>query len=148
MEEILINTLFSGRTFDHWPKNFLPNHPAWDVTSSVLVRGFSRGTEVILETGVTEWGYRCVFVCVVVVWKKMVPIGSDTIRRCGFVGIGVALLEEVCHCEGGLWGLIYAQTTSRVTIQFLLPEDQDVELWIPSPAPCLPAWYYQVPPWW
>jgi hypothetical protein len=26
-------------------------------------------------------------------------IGSNTIRRCGFVGIGVALLEEMCH-----WG--------------------------------------------
>ena len=25
------------------------------------------------------------------------PVGSGTIRRCGLVGIGVALLEEVCH---------------------------------------------------
>jgi hypothetical protein len=23
---------------------------------------------------------------------------SSTIRRCGLVGVGVALLEEVCHC--------------------------------------------------
>ena len=23
--------------------------------------------------------------------------GNDTIRRCGLVGVGVALLEEVCH---------------------------------------------------
>ena len=23
-------------------------------------------------------------------------------RECGFVGVGVALLEEVCHCGGGL----------------------------------------------
>jgi hypothetical protein len=29
------------------------------------------------------------------------PLGSDTIRRCG-LGVGVALLEEVCHCEGTL----------------------------------------------
>ena len=28
--------------------------------------------------------------------------GSGTLRRCGFVGIGKALLEEVCHCGGGL----------------------------------------------
>jgi hypothetical protein len=33
------------------------------------------------------------------------PIGSSTIRRCGHVGIGVALMEEVCHCGGGLWSL-------------------------------------------
>jgi hypothetical protein len=28
----------------------------------------------------------------------MLGPGSGTIRRCGFVGIGVALSEEVCHC--------------------------------------------------
>ena len=30
------------------------------------------------------------------------PIGSGTIRTCGFVEVGMALLEEVCHCGGGL----------------------------------------------
>ena len=30
------------------------------------------------------------------------PIGGGTIRRYGLVGVGVALLEEVCHCGGGL----------------------------------------------
>ena len=25
-------------------------------------------------------------------------IGSGTIRRCGFVGVGMTLLEEMCHC--------------------------------------------------
>lgn len=29
-------------------------------------------------------------------------IGSDTIRSCGFVKLDMALLEKVCHCEGGL----------------------------------------------
>ena len=29
-------------------------------------------------------------------------IGSDTIKRCDFVGVGVALLKEVYHCGGGL----------------------------------------------
>ena len=29
-------------------------------------------------------------------------IGSGTIRTCGPVKVGVALLEEVCHCGGGL----------------------------------------------
>jgi hypothetical protein len=31
---------------------------------------------------------------------NIVP-GSGTIRRCSFVGVGVAFLEEVCHCENG-----------------------------------------------
>jgi hypothetical protein len=30
------------------------------------------------------------------------PTGSGTIRSYGFVGVGVALLEEVCYCVGGL----------------------------------------------
>lgn len=25
-------------------------------------------------------------------------IGNDPVRRCGFGGVGVAFLEEVCHC--------------------------------------------------
>ena len=32
----------------------------------------------------------------------MPDTGSGTIKRCGVVGVGVALLEEVCHCGGGL----------------------------------------------
>jgi hypothetical protein len=28
--------------------------------------------------------------------------GSGTIKNCGLVGVGVALLEEVCHCGHGL----------------------------------------------
>jgi len=32
----------------------------------------------------------------------MVDPGSGTIRRCGLVGEGVVLLEEVSHCRGGL----------------------------------------------
>jgi hypothetical protein len=32
------------------------------------------------------------------------PMGRGNIRRCGFAGVGVALLEEVCHlrecCHG------------------------------------------------
>ena len=29
-------------------------------------------------------------------------IGSGTIRRCDFVVVGMTLLEEVCHCGGGI----------------------------------------------
>ena len=32
------------------------------------------------------------------------PIGNGTISGCGLVGAGVVLLEEVCHCGGGLCG--------------------------------------------
>ena len=33
---------------------------------------------------------------------NMLGPGSSTIRRYGLVGVGVALLEEVCHREGEL----------------------------------------------
>ena len=33
---------------------------------------------------------------------NMLGLGSGTIRRHGLVGVGVALLVEVCHCVGGL----------------------------------------------
>ena len=33
---------------------------------------------------------------------NMLGPGHGTIRRCGLVEVGVALLEEVCHCGGGL----------------------------------------------
>jgi hypothetical protein len=31
----------------------------------------------------------------------MLGPGSGTTRRCGLVGVGAALLEEVCHCRVG-----------------------------------------------
>jgi hypothetical protein len=31
---------------------------------------------------------------------NMLGPGSGTVRRCGLIGVGVALLEEVCHCGG------------------------------------------------
>ena len=33
---------------------------------------------------------------------NMLDPGSGTIERCGLVGVGVVLLEEVCHCGSGL----------------------------------------------
>ena len=29
-------------------------------------------------------------------------IGSGTIKKCGFDGVSMALLEEVCHCQADL----------------------------------------------
>lgn len=37
-------------------------------------------------------------------FKYACPMGNATIRRCGLFGVGVALVEEVHHCEDGLWG--------------------------------------------
>jgi hypothetical protein len=31
---------------------------------------------------------------------NMLGPGTGTIRRCGLVGVGVAVFEEVCHCRG------------------------------------------------
>ena len=33
---------------------------------------------------------------------NMIGPGSGTIMSCGLVGVGVALLEEMCHCGVGL----------------------------------------------
>ena len=48
-----------------------------------------------------------------IVWKKMIPKGSVTVRRCDFVRVAVALLEEVCHCRGRLW------VTSSISVHLL-----------------------------
>ena len=74
--------------------------------------------------------------------KKMVP---NTVTLLGLVGVGVVLLEEVCHCGSWLSGLIYAQAMPSETVHFLFPE-QDVELPTASPAPGLPAGHH-VPLW-
>ena len=64
--------------------------------------------------------------------------GSGIIRRCDFVGVGIVLLEEVCHYGGVLCSCIYAQATPSVSDYFLLPV-QGVELSATSPIPCMPA---------
>jgi len=51
---------------------------------------------------------------------------------------GVALLEEVCHGGSRLWGLLCSSYINEEHSLLLLPVDQDVELTVPSPAPCLP----------
>ena len=40
--------------------------------------------------------------------ENVPPPESCTIRRYGFVGLGVVLLEEGCHYESRLGGLLYA----------------------------------------
>ena len=70
----------------------------------------------------------------------MLGPGSGTIRRCGFVGVGVVLLEEVCV---SLWGwalevssyaqspLIMEESCLRMLV-FCLSLEQDIELSAPS----------------
>ena len=65
-------------------------------------------------------------------------IGNDTIRRC-VVGVGVTLLEEVCHCGGRLWGL---RSSSLVWLGclslLLLFLNEHVTL---SSSPTMPAFF-------
>jgi len=63
------------------------------------------------------------------------PTGNGTIRRCGLVGVGVALLEEVCHCEVS-FEVSYAQALPSVEHSLLLPLDEEPSA---PPTPSLPA---------
>ena len=65
---------------------------------------------------------------------NMLGLGSTTIRRCGLIGIGVALLEEVCHFRVGFKTLLAASKP----VFFCLPSEQVVELLVPPPVPYLP----------
>ena len=65
---------------------------------------------------------------------KFFDPGSGTIRNNGLVGVGVALLEELCCCMGGNENLLLAVWE---TVFSCLPSEQDVELSAP-PVPCLP----------
>ena len=60
-------------------------------------------------------------------------IGSASIRRYGFIEVGLALLEKMDHCEGGLCGNIYKLKLCPVwdSKPLLLLLDQDVELLTP-----------------
>ena len=62
-------------------------------------------------------------------------IGSNTIRRYGLVGVGMAVLEEVCH-----WGrALRFQMPKPGPVSLSLPANLNVELSAASAAPCLPA---------
>jgi hypothetical protein len=65
----------------------------------------------------------------------MLGPGLGTFRRCGPVGIGAALLKEVCHCGGRLWD---PPPGCLRTFCPCLPLNEDVELSAP-PAPGLPG---------
>lgn len=67
----------------------------------------------------------------------MVPKLSGTIRRYDFVGVGVVLLDKMCHCGGGLLGIIWAQAMPSEIIPFLLPSDQDVKALNSSTVPTM-----------
>ena len=60
--------------------------------------------------------------------------GSGTIRRCDFVGVGLALVEEVCHCGVG-FEVSNAQPRRSGSLSFLCG------LSAPSPGPCLPPYF-------
>lgn len=42
------------------------------------------------------------------------------------VVVGLVFFEDVCHCEGGYWGFIYAQTVPSETDNILSSARQNV----------------------
>jgi hypothetical protein len=66
------------------------------------------------------------------------PMGSGTLRRCGLVGVGLALLEEESWWGWALRSYAQAQPSVKREPPSWLPSYQDVELLAP-PAPCLPV---------
>jgi hypothetical protein len=55
--------------------------------------------------------------------------GSGSIRRLGLVGVGVDLLEEVCHC--GVLGKETLLLTTWERVFSWQPSNEDVELSAP-----------------
>jgi hypothetical protein len=67
------------------------------------------------------------------------PISFGTIRRYGLVGVGMALLEKVCHCGGHTSRSPMIKLCPVWKTVSLLPMDQDAELPAPSSIPYLPS---------
>jgi hypothetical protein len=87
------------------------------VESIIDYGGFWSGTKYILHyvMATNLWGIECDglnrFGPHRFMGLNACPIGSGTIRRCGLVSVGMALLEEVCHwfwqfLDSRLWGLL------------------------------------------
>ena len=51
----------------------------------------------------------------------MAPKGRGTIRKCGFVGVGVALLEKCVTVEVGIGVLYMFKMLPSVSVHVLLP---------------------------
>jgi hypothetical protein len=68
------------------------------------------------------------------------PIGRGTVRRCGLFGVGMALLEKVCHSR---WALGFQKLkVGPVSLSLPAACDLKVELQVPSPALCLLACHH------
>lgn len=64
-------------------------------------------------------------------------IGSDNCRKCGFVGVGAALLEQVCHGGGQALGSILLRIPLRMSVDFMWPAYQDATRTMPAfKLPC------------
>ena len=77
--------------------------------------GLGRGTQVNADAFQWERHFSWSFECAcgglnrngyhAVMCLNAWPIGSGTTMKYGLIGVGVAFLEEVCHCGVRLWGL-------------------------------------------
>jgi hypothetical protein len=54
---------------------------------------------LIIKHSKSRWHISCDDECD---WNILSPV-SASIRRCGLVGVGVALLDKLFHCRGGIW---------------------------------------------
>jgi hypothetical protein len=75
------------------------------------------------------------------------PIENGIIRRDDLIGVGVALLEEVCHCGDKLLGLMLQIHPVWHTQYgpFQLSSDQDVGLLALSVASCVSGHCHAIP---
>ena len=66
---------------------------------------------------------------------ECLTIWSDTFRRCGLIGGGGVLLEELWHSIGGLSVLSSGSSQYKMRSSAWLPVNQDIEYLVPL-APC------------
>jgi hypothetical protein len=77
----------------HGPLTFLKSKERWINIFPPLCKFWTlkSGCQACMTSAFTHWG-----------GLKMLGPGSGTIWRYSLVGVGVALMEEVCHCGHGL----------------------------------------------
>ena len=113
--------------------------------------------------------YVCICVCIFINicgGLNMLGPNNGIIRRCGLIGAGVVLLEEVCHCGGGKWDPPLNHVKASLLVAFRLRykilnssctmpacfclDDNGLNLWTCKAAPikCCPYKSCLAGQWW